>query len=118
MRLDAYLCRGGYTRNEAQRLIKIKTVSVNGTITNVVSFPVKKGDCVTVDGEEVWGEETIYLAMNKPAGFVCTTDPGEDCVLNLVPKSYRIKGLSLWEDWIKKPRVFCFCPTTDSLSTA
>lgn len=94
MRLDAFLCRAGYSRGEAQRLIKRKEVTVNGSLCNLPSFGISFGDTVAVCGEEVWGEEFIYLALNKPAGFVCTTDPGPDCVLNLIPKKYRVKGLS------------------------
>lgn len=94
MRLDAYLCRGGYSRREAQKMIKIKSVTVNGIVQNQPSFPVKDGDSVFAAGEEVWGQKWIYLVLNKPAGYICTTDPGAQCVLNLIPKKYRIKGIS------------------------
>lgn len=93
-RLDAVLSASGMTRNEAQKMIKIKKVAVNGVITNVVSFRVEDGDEVTVDGKILDREKFIYLIMYKPSGYVSTTDNTEDSVMKLIPAEYMRKELA------------------------
>ena len=93
-RLDAVLSASGFTRNEAQKMIKIKKVAVNGTVTNVVSFRVEDWDEVTVDGKVLDREKYIYLALYKPAGYVSTTDDTPDSVMKIIPKEYMRKGLA------------------------
>ena len=77
IRINKYLSEVGYcSRRVADRLIEEKKVTINGEIP-VMGAKVEEGDRVEVKGkiiEKPTKEKKIYLAFNKPAGIVCTTD--------------------------------------------
>lgn len=76
VRLNKYLSSSGIcSRREADRMIEQGWVTVNG-IPAAVGMDVSDDDHVTVDGRgEVHPAGSgIYLAVNKPAGVVVTTD--------------------------------------------
>ena len=78
VRLNKYIAESGYcSRREADRLIAEGRVTLNGKIGGL-------GDRVTpdmrvlVDGQIIGGRgRCVYIALNKPRGVVCTTDPRE-----------------------------------------
>jgi len=76
-RINKYLSEVGYcSRRVADRLIKEGKVTVNGDIPEI-GTKVEEGDQIEVKGqsiEKTSKEKSIYLAFNKPAGIVCTTD--------------------------------------------
>lgn len=75
MRLNKYLSDAGIcSRREADRLIQSGRVTVDGKRA-VLGSQVEKGQTVRV-GKKVVGsrEEKVVLAVNKPAGIVCTED--------------------------------------------
>lgn len=75
MRLNKYLSDAGVcSRREADRLIQSGRVTVDGKRA-VLGSQVEKGQTVRV-GKKVVGsrEEKVVLAVNKPAGIVCTED--------------------------------------------
>lgn len=62
------------SRREADRLIEENRVTINGKETKKGNR-VYEGDQVRVDGKLLKkNPKPIYLALNKPAGIVCTTD--------------------------------------------
>ena len=75
VRLNKYLAETGMcSRREADRLIESGRVTVDG-VTAAAGSRVQKGQKVCVDQLPVKKErEVIMLAVNKPAGVVCTTD--------------------------------------------
>ena len=77
-RLNKFVADSGYcSRREADRLIAEGRVQVDGR-PGVLGDRVLPGMRVTVDGQSLSGRgERVYIALNKPAGVVCTTDPRE-----------------------------------------
>lgn len=93
-RLDAVLsaCSVG-SRSEVKALIRKGKVSVNGTVIRDVSFAVTDSDEVRVNGIVTDTSEFVYLMLNKPCGFVSTTDADEENVLSFVPSELFRKGM-------------------------
>lgn len=77
-RLNKFVADSGYcSRREADRLIAEGRVQVDGR-PGELGDRVLSGMRVTVDGQSLSGRgEKVYIALNKPAGIVCTTDPRE-----------------------------------------
>ena len=77
-RLNKFVADSGYcSRREADRLIAEGRVQVDGR-PGALGDRVLPGMLVTVDGQSLSGRgEKVYIALNKPAGIVCTTDPRE-----------------------------------------
>ncbi|MCQ2437573.1 MAG: pseudouridine synthase [Clostridia bacterium] len=78
IRLNKYIADRGYcSRREADRLIDAGQVTINGRI-GTLGDRVQDGDAVVVEGKVLGGKEKrVYIALNKPAGIVCTADPRE-----------------------------------------
>ncbi len=65
------------SRREAERLITAGRVTINGKPTQLGNR-VFEGDIVKVDGKPLRAKpKTLYIALNKPVGIVCTTDSKE-----------------------------------------
>lgn len=75
MRINKYISEKGFcSRREADRLISEGRVKI-GRKTAVLGDVVERGQTVRVDGTPLdQAPKKIYLAFNKPAGIVCTTD--------------------------------------------
>ncbi len=88
IRLQRYLAQAGVaSRRAAEELIVAGRVSVNGKVQKELGSKVDPDvDKVTVDGKPVAVEPTIYVALNKPAGYVTTaSDPeGRETVMQFV----------------------------------
>jgi 23S rRNA pseudouridine2605 synthase len=89
-RLQKILARAGYgSRRSAETLITSGRVTVNGErITQLGAQADTDVDEITVDGAPiVVSAEHVYLAMNKPGGFVTTaSDPQRrKTVMELLP---------------------------------
>ncbi|MCD7817713.1 MAG: pseudouridine synthase [Lachnospiraceae bacterium] len=93
VRLNKYLSDAGYcSRREADVLIAAGRVSIDGNCAKM-GQKVTPGQRVAVDGKSLEREqELILLAMNKPAGIVCTTDKrwGETTVYDLLNYPKRV----------------------------
>jgi 23S rRNA pseudouridine2604 synthase len=77
MRVNKFLVESGYcSRREADDLMAAGKVQVNGARVSVGAV-MEAGDEVKV-GERLIGARTkkhVYIALNKPIGVECTTDP-------------------------------------------
>ncbi len=94
MRLNKYLAHAGIaSRREADELIKIGAVSVNGDIVTEMGYKVKPGDKVQFNGETIKPEKKVYVLLNKPKNFITTTedDKGRKTVMELVEKSAPVR---------------------------
>ncbi len=93
VRLNKYLSDAGYcSRREADRLIEAGRVCVDG-IRALPGCKVEPDQKVTVDQKPIKREEElILLAVNKPAGVVCTTQKhrGETNIYELLQYPKRI----------------------------
>ena len=76
MRLNKYLAETGVcSRREADQRIEAGRVTVNGAVA-VLGTQVADGDVVLLDGQPLRARpHKVYLALNKPIGIECTTDP-------------------------------------------
>ena len=80
-----------YSRKDVRRLVKEKRIEVNGALASSFDQKIKDEDCVLMDGEPIVRKRRIVAVLNKPMGFVTSTeDPRDRTVMELVPR-----------DWIK-----------------
>jgi 23S rRNA pseudouridine2605 synthase len=90
IRLQVFLSHAGIaSRRAAEEIIAQGRVSVNGITVKTQGSKVNDGDIVLLDGKQVNLENRqFYLALNKPAGFLCTSnDPqGRPLALDLLPQ--------------------------------
>lgn len=93
IRLNKYMSEAGIcSRREADRLIEAGRVQVDEK-TAVPGMRVNAGQVILVDGKQIRQEsEMLLLALNKPAGVVCTTDKrwGDVTVEELLGLSKRV----------------------------
>ena len=95
-RLDKFLTNAGVaTRSQVKAILKMGRVCVDGS-------PVKDGaakidpqkQTVTLDGDVIGGRRRMVVMLNKPAGFVTSTeDPRDRTVMELLPQEYRSQDL-------------------------
>ena len=84
-----------YTRKEIKKLISKGMVYVNG---EQVKKPEIKYDetniSININGEEIEIKKHVYLLLNKPKGYVSTTEIGtQNTVLDLVPEKYKNRNI-------------------------
>ncbi len=74
------------TRKECAAAVKCGRVRVNGAAAaNSAVHISPENDVITLDGERVHYMEYVYIMLNKPSGYVSSTDePGEHTVLELL----------------------------------
>ena len=95
MRLDKFLAEAGFgTRSQVKKLIRKGKVEVNGEVVKEPSYQVEPAkDEVLVDGEPALFEETYYLILNKPEGYITSTKDRELTVMELVSDIPRFEKL-------------------------
>lgn len=87
IRLNKFISNSGVcSRREADNLIAMGLVSVNGTTITEMGYKVKPTDDVRYEGKRLKAEKPVYILLNKPKGFITTTeDPQErNTVMNLI----------------------------------
>jgi 23S rRNA pseudouridine2605 synthase len=73
--LDRVLSKAGIaSRATTREWIEQGRVKVNGRVIRNPDFWVEQKDVVHFDGERVRDEKKIYIALNKPAGVVTSTE--------------------------------------------
>ncbi|KXK40775.1 MAG: 23S rRNA pseudouridine(2604) synthase RluF [Saprospiraceae bacterium] len=90
--LNKYISDSGLcSRREADKLIEEGRVYINDHLARKGNR-VGHDDVVYVNGKEVKsGRKTVYIALHKPVGIVCTTDAREpDNIIDYVKYSERI----------------------------
>jgi 23S rRNA pseudouridine2605 synthase len=75
IRLNRYIARSGIcSRREADELIATGEVKVNGVIVTEMGVKVSAEDKVHVSDQLISFERPVYLLLNKPKGYITTTD--------------------------------------------
>ena len=75
IRLNKFLAHAGdQFEKEADTLIQAGLVKVNGKVVTEMGHKVGPGDEVRYNDAIVRSEKKVYLLLNKPKGFITTTD--------------------------------------------
>jgi 23S rRNA pseudouridine2605 synthase len=92
VRLQKFLAEAGVaSRRASEAIITASRVTVNGAVTSELGFKVDPArDRVTVDGRPVRVKRKLYVALHKPAGYVCTRTDAQarDKIGDLLPKEW------------------------------
>ena len=87
MRLDKFLSNNtDISRSDAKKFAKKGEILVNGQAVKKADIKIDpNNDIISLFGEELTYREQVYIAMNKPDGYVCSTDEkGKPIVLDLL----------------------------------
>jgi 23S rRNA pseudouridine2605 synthase len=92
VRLQKFLADAGIaSRRAGEKLILEGAVSVNGkTVTQLGTKVDPQHDRVLVDGRPIKAKRKLYIAINKPPGYICSrSDPAQrKAVHDLFPKEW------------------------------
>ena len=89
-RLNKFIANAGIcSRREADEMIKVGVITVNGEVITEMGYKVQSGDVVKYNNETLRGERLVYILLNKPKDFITTTDDPEErkTVMNLIAKA-------------------------------
>ncbi len=92
MRLDKYLANmGAGTRAQVKKLIGSGAVTVDGSVVKTAKYQVDENSAVvSLNGKLVHYLPDVYLLLNKPAGYISSTERGTvPTVLDCLPAAYR-----------------------------
>ena len=80
MRLNKYIAQSGIaSRRKADELTINGNVKVNGRVMKELGYDVLPDDTVEVNGRVISADEKkVYIALNKPKGFVTTMSDDKD----------------------------------------
>jgi 23S rRNA pseudouridine2605 synthase len=91
LRLNKHLAlQLGVSRREADNLIAASRVTINGD-TAVLGARMQAGDIVTIDDKPIKSDTAfVYLAFNKPTGYVCSRRQQGDTptIYSILPEEY------------------------------
>lgn len=75
IRLNRFIANAGVcSRREADKLIAAGEIKVNGKIVTELGMKVSREDKVAHKGKPLNPEKPVYVLLNKPKGFITTTD--------------------------------------------
>ena len=94
-RLDKLVAQySDYSRKDVRKLVKEKRIEVNGVPAFSFDEKIGEEDMVMLDGEPILRKRRILAVLNKPMGFVTSTeDPRDRTVMELVPKEWMKMGV-------------------------
>ena len=87
IRLNKYIANSGVcSRREADELILAGIVTVNGIVVTELGTKISTDDKVQYDNQTIRNEKHVYVLLNKPKGYITTTDDPFDrkTVMSLV----------------------------------
>ncbi|MFR9547846.1 MAG: pseudouridine synthase [Rikenellaceae bacterium] len=87
IRLNRYIAQSGLcSRREADDYIAAGVVTVNGVVVKELGTKVMPTDEIKFNDEQVQSEKKVYLVLNKPKGFVTSSDDphADKTVMDLV----------------------------------
>lgn len=94
MRLDKFFSTiGKLSRKECLEAAKRGRITVNGEVVKYPSVHInEETDTVTLDGVDVSFRKYFYLMLNKPTGYVSSTENSDNTVMKLLPEEYSRAG--------------------------
>jgi 23S rRNA pseudouridine2605 synthase len=79
IRLNKFIANSGVSsRREADEFISMGLISVNGKVITELGYKVNPGDEVRYENKVLRAEKPVYILMNKPKGFLTTTDDPQE----------------------------------------
>lgn len=79
MRLNRYISNAGVcSRRDADQLIELGEITVNGKVVTEMGYKVNRDDVVKYNGKTISPEKPVYILLNKPKDFITTTDDPQD----------------------------------------
>ncbi len=79
IRLNRFISNSGIcSRREADDMITMGLITVNGKSVTELGYKVKRTDDVRHDGKRLKAEKPVYILLNKPKGFITTTDDPQE----------------------------------------
>ena len=87
VRLNKFLANAGVcSRRDADKYIEAGVVTVNGEVVTELGTKVLRSDEVRFHGDAVKMEKKVYVLLNKPKGYVTTSDDPQNrkTVMDLV----------------------------------
>jgi 23S rRNA pseudouridine2605 synthase len=79
LRLNQFIARAGVcSRREADELIANGLIKVNGKVAKELGLRVSLTDNVEYNGKQLQGERMVYVLLNKPKGFITTTEDDKE----------------------------------------
>ena len=86
MRLDRFLSHSScLSRSQVKRLLHADRVTLDGRPVRDPALAVSEQSLITLNGATLPWPRSRYVMLNKPAGYVCSTDdPGYPVVSSLV----------------------------------
>ena len=94
IRLNRYLSECGIaSRRKSEEYIKEGRIDINGMTVTDLAFTVDPDkDIIQLDGERIKPEKKVYYLLNKPKGYITSTDDekGRKTVLDLIETKQKI----------------------------
>ena len=97
-RIDKIIASTGImSRKEVKKAAKERRILLNGNVVKDCGVKAKGSDTLTLDGEIIKYKEFTYIMLNKPKGYVCSTDDPSSPIVNelLSPKLQRLELFSI-----------------------
>ncbi len=92
IRLDKFLSNNTeFSRSHIHKLIKCGYIFVNGNQAEDIAMKIDpECDQISIEDEEVKSIGNVYIALNKPKGYLCTNSYEEDCpsILTLINEPF------------------------------
>ncbi len=84
-RIDKIIASTGkMSRKDAKKAAKDGRITVNGKAVKDCSVKACEHDDVRLDGSQIIYRRWIYVMLNKPKGYVCSTDDPSSPIVNLL----------------------------------
>lgn len=82
-RIDKIIASTGImSRKEVKKAAKERRILLNGNVVKDCSEKAKDGDTLTLDSEIIEYKKFVYIMLNKPKGYVCSTDDPSSPIVN------------------------------------
>ncbi|TAF83532.1 MAG: pseudouridine synthase [Runella slithyformis] len=79
IRINRYIANAGVcSRREADDLIGMGQITVNGKVVTELGAKIKRSDVVKYAGRTLNAEKVVYILVNKPKDYITTTEDPED----------------------------------------
>ncbi len=94
MRLDKYISHAtGYSRREVKKILRLNLIQVNGTVIREPEYTLSGSEQILFDDRPLQLQQTQYLMLHKPVGYVCSHEDSGLRVFDLLPGP--LKNLSI-----------------------